>query len=1402
MVCQADVTLNDVLDTETEQPQLYQDIRNKINRYGFCLVNVQMRESDLNKMESSLLERIQSNTGRSLEEHQRMNTKIHKRTHKFCGVAQIDTYPQKALILQMCPGIQGLFRSLLKKDTIFNAFDIPQVVLPREGQNYEGLHIVPGFSCIYTLTQQEIYSNSIIVPRGTLIIYQSDMFKRVFNMNKSKQAWTGIRITYWENDLFDSITRDSLFLTANFGLFLPDTGKERVIQRRRLQKLKDSLPVEDLQTIEGMIRTCSGRPFPTQLKWIAEKKGIFFPETAEGKHKCLHPDCMNKKKMYANIKTHMNIMHRAKYLSNVKNLHGVERKNQRMKSSGSCRRTDYEQYHPARKEKKRQKHSISSSVKLGSSRSTDDDQHDTTPKASSSGFIENIPTKRTVEEDNSDEDFMCVNLGERNTGNKVPLKKVKKSHKQLYAIPHSGNIENVPTKRSVEEDDTDEDYQCVENSGLENTQNKLSLKSKNKKLKNSQKCISIHTSDPCTSKSDKSYSYEEGVKYFADRLHDLNKNQKTEHFDARQESFSSNVTLKADALDNLREDLHLSFDSEVQDESEELGMETNVKKEKENLVTLHDELYLSGSECEDNDKDDLNLSYANEVLLSFLQPDDDDDDDEHSKPNNKASCKKRQDPDGTWSWIAESRDRVSQSNMRTGRLDDEKVVESASGTASPSCSYNANDVSRPKWADVVQHIRDVSLPECREVTKKIYEVCGSNKDMREKFLSRVNPYSEKFNAILNHTSPLPSAKGHNLDCKQYKKHENFDEENKAVNNKENNRDKFEWKLMPMTFDSNRSPYCWSTVLKFDNHNDELKHFMQKHMLRNQKQNCPTKIPLEQKTEENMSNEYEYRKPSMIELEEAVINAASSCQQQPLDKQESQSMQHLPSSLHEPPKYKLLKYEPTTYEESEQRSYQSYQKQPPMHQTCSSKVSTEKTSMNKQQLPKSSSINQPTKNIMTSESAVTALLDNDSFYCEEDDILSSARKQAFAHNYTQEMNIPGYISLKYDTNPILQKFDDVHNVALYKRRYHLEKGHLIRDEIFCDMSIINDGRRQMMQNEMNEKKFMDTMCFVHMKQTNHIYEIRGVKEVRNVLFTVFHCMRLLQSTSKTNVSKRSDDICYMTKCETDTVEKGKVYTVVRIPRIGYKITCQNEHIYPDPEGIQDRDTKAIVKHKHTGWPVGMQRPHQSGTTVAKTEDFCFEPTNKNQNKRRHQNELQYIPRLDYEEENSFANGVLSIVNIPQRHEEKIKQFADFLVKQYSKKCKTDTSYAKIETVAAQIINICQNLAKMLENNKGFQTPKTLQALIRIHELDRTEFLCDCVKLIQSENVNEQKQTLLHLKKVVYNDMCYIKGITESDIPCKKCYEGVGNIGLGEIFVFAVVVNNCHFVKALHYFDENK
>jgi hypothetical protein len=1389
MVLQADVTLNKVLDTEIEQQQLYEEIKNKIIRYGFCLVNVQMKESDLNKMESSLLERIQSKTGRSLEEHQRMNSKTHKRTHKFCGVAQIDTYPQKALILQMCPGIQGLFRSLLKKDTVFNAFDIPQVVLPGEGQNYEGLHVVPGFSCIYTLTRQEIYGNSIAVPRGTLIIYQSDMFKRVFNMNKSKEAWTGIRVTYWENDIFDSITRDSLFLTANFGLFLPDTGKDRMIQRRRLQKIKDYVSNEDLQTIEGMIRTCSGRPFPTQLKWIAEKKGIFFPETAEGKHKCLHPDCINKKKTYANIKTHMNKMHREK----------------------SCRRTDFEQYYPARKQDERKKRCVSSSVKSESSRKSDDKQNCTTPRASTSGFIQNIPTKRSVEEVDSNEDVKYVNFSEKSMKNKVPHKSknkmMKKEHKQIYAIPHSSNVENIPTKRSVEEDSTDDDFQCDKKSGMKNTQNRPSLKSKIKKLKKSEEHIRLHPSNSCTTKISKSDSYEEGVKYFADRLHDLNKNQNTGNCNDRQEIFSSHETSKADALDNLREDLHLSFDSEAENESEEGGMETF---KKENIISLQDELYLSESDGEEKEKDNLDLSYANEVLLSFLKPDDDDDDEEHSKPNDKHSCRKMQDPDGTWSWITETRDSISQMNMRTGRLDDddEKIVDSRYGTASPSCSNTVKDVSQHNREDLVNQIRDVFLPDCREITKEIHEVCGSNKDVRDKYLSRVSPYLEEFNAILSHTSPSPATKGNNFYCKQDEKQENFKEEKE---NKENIRDRFEWKLMPLTFDRNDSPYGWSTVLKMENDNDKLKQSMQEHMLRNRKQKYPTKIPLEKTKEENLCSEYENRKPSMIELEEAVIDAASSCYQPPMHKQlmqhlpsslhqpsmHKQLMQHLPSSLHQPPKYKLLKCEPPTYEESQQKSYTLSEKQPSMHQSCSS---SKQSSIDYQQVPQPLSIHQHAEDKITSESAVTALLNNDSFYCEEDDVLSSARKQVSVCNNTQPTNIPDYISLKFDTNPILLKFDDVHNVALYRRRQQFEKVNLIRDDIFCDMSLINNERRNMVQNEMNEKKFMDTMCFVHMKQTNHIYEIRGAREVRNVLFTVFHCMRLQQSRSRTNVSKKNDDICYVTECETDTVEKGKVYTVMRRPRIGYKITSQNEHIYPDPESIQDRDTQVNVRHKQTGWPVGMQRPDQSGTTAAKTEDFCFESSNNNQNKRRHQNAFQYIPRLDYEEENSFANGVLSIVNIPQSQEEKTKLFADFLAKQYNKKCKTDKSYEKIEKIAAQIINICKNLAKILEDNKSFQPPKTLQALIRIHECDRTEFLCDCVNLIQSENMNEQKEK--HLKKVVYNDMRYMKGITESDLPCKKCYEGARNIGFGDIFIFAVVVNNCHFVKALHYFDELK
>lgn len=248
---------------------------------------------------------------------------------KYCGLSHLDTIPTAALKMQSSPGMHALFTTLLETDEIFNAFDIPQLVAKGEHQHYRGLNMLgSGYVCLLTLTSQML-TNGMGLPEGTLFIYDSKRGASLLAPNPSKSkcemqrnkstGWLGLRFTFWKEDLLDSQTRNTLYLTGGFGLHIP-LDKPRSILPERVALLNNNLVRHTCiakeswkKTVDQIVEEAQttlekGEPFPSQLIWEPVKKRIQFQHHRTGS-RCPHPHCENSDKVYVNMKLHMSSRH-------------------------------------------------------------------------------------------------------------------------------------------------------------------------------------------------------------------------------------------------------------------------------------------------------------------------------------------------------------------------------------------------------------------------------------------------------------------------------------------------------------------------------------------------------------------------------------------------------------------------------------------------------------------------------------------------------------------------------------------------------------------------------------------------------------------------------------------------------------------------------------------------------------------------------------------------------------------------------------------------------------------------------------------------------------------------------------------------------------------------------------
>lgn len=309
--------------TKNTQTKLYSKIKHVVDREGYCLASLSHKDRDAFELvKEKVLQKLKVYIPNIEKTNQ--SPGVHQPTCR--GVAKIDRLPEEALMLQSSPALIALFSELIGSREIYNAFDVPQVVMPGENQAYKGLAVAGNsYVCLLTMTRQDVgeNANQMTVPEGTLIIYDALRAPSIMPRNPvNSHPWYGIRITYWKQSLFDRVTRNAIYLTGAFGLYVP-TETQRQIQPRRefLLALGDddarrdnvrhtciSWNEEHLDIAEMKKETeqliAQGEPFPQQF--ILDGNKI----SGGQRRRCYHPDCQYNQQEYANINQHIRLVHR------------------------------------------------------------------------------------------------------------------------------------------------------------------------------------------------------------------------------------------------------------------------------------------------------------------------------------------------------------------------------------------------------------------------------------------------------------------------------------------------------------------------------------------------------------------------------------------------------------------------------------------------------------------------------------------------------------------------------------------------------------------------------------------------------------------------------------------------------------------------------------------------------------------------------------------------------------------------------------------------------------------------------------------------------------------------------------------------------------------------------------
>ena len=319
--------------TKNTQAKLYGKIKKVVDTEGYCLASVSHKDRDAFELVTEkVLQKLKVYIP-SIEKTDNHASHNH-RNHPTCrGVAKMDRLPEEALMLQSSPAMIAIFQELLGSKEIYNAFDVPQVVMPGENQSYKGLAVEGNpYVCLLTMTRQDVgeHANQMTVPVGTLIIYDALRAPSIMPRNPANShPWYGIRITYWTQSIFDRATRNTIYLTGAFGLYVATDTRRKIQQRREfLLKMGEEDNDDDDARREIVRKTCiywnkekdidigemkketeqliaKGEPFPQQFVVDGNK----LSGGGRQRRRCFHPDCLNNNQEYANINQHVRLMH-------------------------------------------------------------------------------------------------------------------------------------------------------------------------------------------------------------------------------------------------------------------------------------------------------------------------------------------------------------------------------------------------------------------------------------------------------------------------------------------------------------------------------------------------------------------------------------------------------------------------------------------------------------------------------------------------------------------------------------------------------------------------------------------------------------------------------------------------------------------------------------------------------------------------------------------------------------------------------------------------------------------------------------------------------------------------------------------------------------------------------------
>lgn len=158
------------------------------------------------------------------------------------GVGNVDYLPESCLRLQVQTDIVHLFRAAMKvseQEELVAKMDIPQVVLPGQGQSYIGYKETESDICgLLTLTDQLMTKERMYVPASTLLLFKRDkMSVNFFYSNPARGAfpWLGLRLGFFKksNDPLKDIRAD-LFYQGRFGVHVEkrEGADEKLIKKK------------------------------------------------------------------------------------------------------------------------------------------------------------------------------------------------------------------------------------------------------------------------------------------------------------------------------------------------------------------------------------------------------------------------------------------------------------------------------------------------------------------------------------------------------------------------------------------------------------------------------------------------------------------------------------------------------------------------------------------------------------------------------------------------------------------------------------------------------------------------------------------------------------------------------------------------------------------------------------------------------------------------------------------------------------------------------------------------------------------------------------------------------------------------------------------------------------------